>query len=67
MMDVSGNRSTERVRLHRQRLGKECTRLDVTIGSDVADEMKSLARTQGVPLWDLVERAIDEYLKKGRP
>lgn len=58
---ASGNavNSTARVRLHREKLRKDCTRLDVTIGADVAAKLKSMAKQRGVPLWEAVQDVIE--------
>jgi hypothetical protein len=51
--------STARARQHRQRLRNDCTRLDITIGTDVAGKLKAIAKQQSVPLWQVVEKAIE--------
>lgn len=56
--------STARARQHRQRLRKDCTRLDITIGTDVADKLKAIAKQQGVPSWQVIETAIEALATK---
>lgn len=59
---VSGNvlpGSAARTRRHREKLRKDCTRLDVTIGADVAERLKSMSKQRGQPLWAVIEEAID--------
>ncbi|MCK9380830.1 MAG: hypothetical protein M0P95_07155 [Sulfuritalea sp.] len=60
---VSGNTaaatSTARTRQHRERLKADCTRLDITIGTDVAGKLKALANQRGWPRWRIVEEAIE--------
>jgi hypothetical protein len=51
--------STARSRRHREKLRQDCTRLDVTVGADVAEKLKAIARQRNVPLWLVIEEAIE--------
>lgn len=55
---VRAANSTDRSRRHRENLKKDCTRIDITIGSDVAEKLKDMAKQRGVPRWKVVEDAI---------
>jgi hypothetical protein len=55
--------SAPRVRLHRERLRNAGNvRLEVSIGADVADGVKAIAATRGVPVWRVVEAALSAYV-----
>jgi len=62
-LTVSGNVAplspTERSRRFRERMKADCTRLDITIGADIAEKLKAMAKRQGVPVWKVVEEAIE--------
>lgn len=65
---VSGNAtvtSTARARRHREKLRTDCARLDITIGADVAAKLKAMAKQKGVPMWQIVEGAIEALSKGG--
>lgn len=65
---VSGNTaatSTARARRHREGLKKDCARLDITIGADVAEKLKGVAKQRGVPMWQVVEEAIEALAHGG--
>ncbi len=50
--------SAHRVRLHRQQLQQAgSVRLEVSVGSDVAADIKALAALQQVPAWAVVQEA----------
>lgn len=52
--------STDRARRHRERMRAEgCSRLDVTVGSDMADKLKAVAKKLDVPVWQAAEEAIE--------
>jgi hypothetical protein len=38
---------------------RDCARLDVTVGADVAEKLKAIAKQKGLPLWQVVEEAIE--------
>lgn len=61
--DVSCNKpktSTARVRRHRRKLRANCTRLDLTIGSDVAGKLRAIAKQRKVPIWQVIEEALQK-------
>ncbi len=55
--------SSPRVRQHRQRLHDTgSVRLEVSVGADVAADIRALAASQGVPVWKAVEDALIAYV-----
>jgi len=56
--DIAPN-STARSRRHRESLKRDCARLDITVGADVAEKLRTIAKKKGVPLWQVVEEAIE--------
>lgn len=63
-MTITGN-STNRVRDHRSRLkDEECMRLDLTVGADLAEKMKAIARKRRVPLWHAAQEAFELFVKR---
>ena len=61
---VSGNAAplspTDRARRFREKLKKDCARIDVTIGADTAVKLKATAERRHVPIWVIVEEAIEK-------
>lgn len=54
--------STARVRSHREKLASNgCQRLEITIGTDVVEQMRTLAKRQGLPLWQVVQEACEAH------
>ncbi len=39
--------------------GYDCTRLEVTIGTDKAEALRRLSKFQGKAVWQLIEQAVD--------
>ncbi len=59
MTTTSNKSSAPRVRQHRQRLRDTASvRLEVTIGADVAADIRALAAQRGIPVWKAVEDAL---------
>lgn len=59
---VSGNgsKSTSRSRRHRDLMKREgCSRIEVTIGTDVAEKLKAVACKRGIPVWQAAEEAFE--------
>lgn len=57
--------STDRARRHRERMRTEgCSRLDVTVGSDMAAKLKAIAKKLDVPVWQATEEAIELLAEK---
>ena len=55
--------SAPRVRQHRQRLRDTgSVRLEVSIGADVAADIRALAAIRQVPLWVIVQDALVAYV-----
>ncbi len=53
-------KSTVRVQRHRAKMrGYDCTRLEVTIGTDKAEALRRLSKFQGKAVWQLIEQAVD--------
>ncbi len=53
-------KSTARVQRHRAKMrGYDCTRLEVTIGTDKAEALRRLAKFQRKAVWELIEKAVD--------
>lgn len=61
---VSGNAiplsSTDRARRFREKMKKDCARIDVTIGADTVAKLKGIAQQRRVPMWVIVEEAIEK-------
>ena len=58
--------SAPRVRQHRQQLrAAGNVRLEVSIGADVAADIRALAASQGIPVWKAVEDALVAYVVTG--
>ncbi len=65
---VSGNTqkmtSTARTRKHRLNIiDSNCSRLEVTIGTDVVQKLDALASLKKEPRWHLVQQAIEAFAK----
>lgn len=57
--------STDRARRHRERMRAEgCSRLDVTVGSDMAGKLKAVAKKLDVPVWHAAEEAFEDLATK---
>lgn len=65
--ETQRSKNNERVHRFRRRMEKEgCTRLEVTIGTDVAEKLRSVAKHRGIPVWQCAEEAIEEMARKHR-
>lgn len=60
---VSGNVAplspTERAKRFREKMKKDCTRIDVTIGADVVEKLDAMAKRRDVPRWVIIQEAIE--------
>lgn len=55
---------SDRVRKHRANMSEQgCQRLEVTVGRDVVEKMRALAKRRQCRLWQVVEAACEEYAK----
>ena len=55
--------SAPRVRRHRQQLHQSGNvRLEVSIGADVASDVRALAEQRGCTVWQVVEAALINYV-----
>jgi hypothetical protein len=59
MTTTTNKPSASRVRQHRQQLRHDGNvRLEVSLGADVAADIKALAASQSLPVWKAVEDAL---------
>lgn len=66
-MTTNPKPAAARVRKHRQRLrAAGSVRLEVSLGADVAADIKALAASQGLPVWKTVEDALVAYVTGNR-
>ena len=57
------NPSAPRVRRHRRQLQRDGNvRFEVTIGADVAADIRALAAQRGIPVWKAVEDALTAHV-----
>ena len=57
----------DRVRKHRAHLQEEhCGRLEVWIGVTLIDQVREMARLKGVPVWSVVQDALEAHLVEYR-
>jgi hypothetical protein len=60
--------SAPRVRRHRQQLQRDGNvRFEVTIGADVAADIRALATSRQVPVWKAVEDALIAHVTGNKP
>lgn len=56
------SQSTPSVRRHREKLASlGCQRLEVTIGTDVVEQMRTLAKRRNIPLWQIIQDACEAH------
>jgi hypothetical protein len=68
MITTTTKSSASRVRLHRQQLRAAGSgRLEVSIGADVAADIRALAASQGIPVWKVVEDALTAHVTGNKP